>query len=101
MSTLDANNTGIADIWKKDQVPRHNGIYPDDQIAWSPSLFANPDGDDEPAALGIRRTDGNYSHADTGDGLTVLQEYRGCLLDGGADFTVTCHVRLSPALIEN
>jgi hypothetical protein len=57
-------------------------------------------GDGEPAALGGRRADGTYSHAGTGDGLTVFQEYRGYEVDGGADFTAARHVRLSPALKE-
>jgi len=97
---LDGNGNGIADAWERDKVTQHNTIYPSAPVTWSPALYADPLGDDEPAALGVRRTDGTYSHADTGDGLSVMDEYRGYVLDGGADFTSTRHVRLSPALKE-
>jgi len=36
------------------------------------------------------------SHASGGDGLTVWQEYRGYIVDGGPGFTGTRHVSLSP-----
>ncbi len=97
---LDMNGNGIADAWERDKVTQHNSVYQSASIIWSPALYADPLGDDEPAALGVRRTDGTYSHADTGDGLSVMDEYRGYVLDGGADFTSTRHVRLSPALKE-
>ncbi len=96
----DENGNGIADVWERDKVTQHNGIYPSAPLAWPPASYADPQGDGEPAALGVRRTDGTYSHADTGDGLSILDEYRGYLLDGGAGFTGTRHVRLSPALKE-
>ena len=97
---LDVNNNGIADAWERDKIVEHNGVYPGAPLTWSPALFADTGGDDEPAALGNRRTDGSYSHADTGDGLTVFQEYRGYEVDGGAGFTSARHIRLSPALKE-
>jgi len=97
---LDENGNGIADVWERDKVTQHNGIYPSAPLAWPPASYADPQGDGEPAALGVRRTDGTYSHADTGDGLSILDEYRGYLLDGGAGFTGARHVRLSPALKE-
>jgi len=97
---LDENGNGIADVWERDKVTQHNGIYPSAPLTWPPAPYADPQGDGEPAALGVRRTDGTYFHADTGDGLSILDEYRGYLLDGGAGFTGTRHVRLSPALKE-
>jgi len=97
---LDGNGNGIADAWEGDKVTQHNTIYPSAPVTWSPALYADPLGDDEPAALGVRRTDVTYSHADTGDGLSVMDEYRGYVLDGGAYFTSTRHVRFSPALKE-
>jgi len=96
----DENGNGIADVWERDKVTQHNGIYPSAPLAWPPASYADPQGDGEPAALGVRRTDGTYFHADTGDGLSILDEYRGYLLDGGAGFTGARHVRLSPALKE-
>jgi hypothetical protein len=96
----DANGNRISDAWEKAEIARHNAVYPANQISWDSDPYADTDGDNEPAALGNRRTDGSYSHADTGDGLTVMDEYRGYLLDGGADFAGTRHKRLSPALKE-
>jgi len=96
---VDENGDGIADVWEKDKIIEHNALHPGSPLVWSPSFngFTANGGDNEPAALGNRRTDGSYSHAAAGDGLTVQQEYRGRVVDGGAGFTGSRHVRFSPA----
>ncbi|MBQ9430280.1 MAG: hypothetical protein IJU44_01890 [Kiritimatiellae bacterium] len=52
--------------------------------------------DTEPAMLGRLRTNGEFSHAAPGDGLTTLDEYRGFFFDGPN----TGHTRLSFAAKE-
>ncbi len=53
------------------------------------------DSDNELPALGRMRTDGDYSHGAGGDGLSVLDEYRGYVFDGGPNGLTNCHKRLS------
>ena len=109
---LDANGNVAASA--EDEAPRRSpDAPPDDNIAehwrqsetqwWKarypliPAPFFAMDWDDEPAYLGNARTDGSYSHAAPGDGLTVWQEYRGYWVDGGFGIDDPRHARLSPA----
>jgi len=82
----------IADAWRNQETLKWQAQY----TTIPPPFFA-PDWDGVPAALGNARTDGNYSHATTGDGLIVWKKYRGYWVGGGASFTNAQHVRLSPA----
>ena len=104
---LDNNGDKLADVWQDKQIgewndqfgasrpltdfernkmqPDATGKYPDDEEADSDGANNGDGGRDLPAMAAI------------GDGLTVLEEYRGFIFDGGPDTTAGQHKRLSIA----
>ncbi len=64
------------------------------------NLFGPPDGDNEYAAIGTVRDPVNLSHATGGDGITLMEEYRGFLFDGGPGTYNGGHIRLTPVIKE-
>lgn len=64
------------------------------------SPFGPPDGDNEYAAIGTIRAPGNLAHATEGDGITLMEEYRGFLFDGGPGTFNGGHTRLTPVIKE-
>ena len=82
---------------EKAQVNVWNGLYDGvtNTVNWSPGCWGSATNDAELAELGLMRTDGDYSHGAGGDGLSVLDEYRGYVFDGGPNDLTNCHKRLS------
>ena len=94
----DVDGNGIADIYEMAQVNGWNGLYANVTNAakvWLPGCWGSATNDTELAELGLMRTDGDYSHGAGGDGLSVLDEYRGYVLDGGTNGFAAGHHRLS------
>ncbi len=109
----DGDGDGIADIWERKMVEQW-----DAQFDWTTpvdTVFFNDDDDKElidPDGITDVLTFSSPSgqkmgnHAAAGDGRTVLQEYRGFILDGGGHDWAGAnphpggHVRLSPAYKE-
>ena len=94
----DVDGDGVADINEKAQVNGWNGLYANVTNAakvWIPGCWGSATNDTELAELGLMRTDGDYSHGAGGDGLSILDEYRGYVLDGGTNGFAAGHHRLS------
>ena len=95
---IDVDDDGISDKWEREQVASWNTQFGESQTEDFQFFAAEDDKEkQDPDAAG--NTDGGTNmpnHKTEGDSLTVLQEYRGFILDGGAGHTGG-HKRLSPS----
>ncbi len=94
----DANGDGLADHWQFAEIDRWNAQYPG--TAAVPRDQAGLGQWDINSDAELEDSDGNGpmpAMADEGDGLTVLQEYRGYILDNGVAMNGQSHKRMSLA----
>ncbi len=95
---IDVDDDGISDKWEREQVASWNTQFGESQTEDFQFFAAEDDKEkQDPDAAG--NTDGGTNmpnHKTEGDSLTVLQEYRGFILDGGAGHGGG-HKRLSPS----
>lgn len=95
----DKDNDGIADRWEREQIAEWNAKYGMTLDVNNLALVAPSEDLEMADPDGPTNTDGGTNlpaHKTVGDSLTVLQEYRGFILDGGAGHTGG-HKRLSTA----
>jgi hypothetical protein len=113
---VDRDNDSIADKWELEKVTEWENRYWVNAMPRGRKIdFFSPANDDEeldpdsPVYDSKKDTDGGTNmpgHKTKGDGLTVFQEYRGFILDGGghdgdgANPHGGGHLRLSPAVKE-
>ncbi|MEI8133106.1 MAG: hypothetical protein WCG34_11785, partial [Leptolinea sp.] len=99
----DTNGDKIADLWQDQQINAWNGQFGTsrphtdaERDKMKPNATTNkyPDDEDEDSDGPSGRLP---AMADAGDGLSVLEEYRGFILDGGPNTTSGQHKRLSTA----
>jgi hypothetical protein len=90
----DADSDGISDQWEENAVTEWNAQYGESQTVGN-GFFATSDDKEKTDPDGAGSL---AAHATVGDSLTVMQEYRGFMFDGPADWGGTVgYKRLSPA----